>query len=64
MERPRTIIDIVTTYLPETSGAEREELATELKALAVGLYEAVRASQRFDESSVGMVDSDSPPSSL
>lgn len=64
MESSRIIIGIVTAYLPDASEAERDELATELKAFAVGLIEAFRASQRFDESSVGMVDSDSPSSGL
>lgn len=64
MESPHIIIGIVSAYLPDPSEAERDELATELKALAAGFYEAFRASQRFDESPVGMVDSDSSPSGL
>ena len=64
MENPRTIIDIVTAYLPDASEAERAELAAELNAFAGGLFEAFRAGQRFDESLCGMVDSDSPPSGL
>ena len=64
MEIPRTFIDIVTAYLPDASDTVREELTGDLKTLAVGFYEVFRASQRFDESPVGMVDSDSPPSGL
>ena len=64
MESPHNIIDIVTAYLPDASEAERAELAGDLKTLAAGLYEAFRASQRFDESPCGMVDSDSPPTGL
>ena len=64
MEGPRIIIDIVSAYLPDASQAERDELATELKTLAAGFYEAFCASQRFDDSPGGMVDSDSPPSGL
>jgi hypothetical protein len=64
MENPRNLSDNVTAYLPEASEAEREELAAELKTFAVGLIEAFRAGQRFDESPGGMVDSDSPPFGL
>ena len=62
-EQP-TIIDIVTTYLPEASDAQRAELANELKALAAAFYQGLRAGRRFDESPGGVVDSDSPLSGL
>lgn len=64
MAEHRTIIDIVAAYLPEASDAEREVLASELKALVDAFYQDFRAGRRFDESADGMVDSDSPPSGL
>jgi len=64
MDEFRTISDIVAAYLPEASEPQRETLAGDLKALAAAFYVDFRAEQRFDDSSSGVVDSESPRTGL